>query len=218
MNHSGHVDPKRVLLSSFHRSSCVCTSVCRSDRRNSHQRQPVRRSPQQPAVRPYFSGNEQVQQGGYVCVRWGVLYGFVEQSASIIEAKGVSLGWHLFLWTIYLCLLTFMKLYRPLLLKVRPTEALTSHHYQCLCTKEIWILLMHFLGHRNKTLHTQVHQDTHTRYMGHTCIILACWYPGLHWHVIIDNSDVLEISAEVFVVFRGFFLFYRACSTFWKSC
>ncbi|KAF7692774.1 protein MMS22-like [Silurus meridionalis] len=39
--------------------------------------------------------------------------------------------------------------------KVRPTEALTSHPYQCVCTKEIWILLMHFLEHRSKILHTQ---------------------------------------------------------------
>ncbi|XP_060761858.1 protein MMS22-like isoform X2 [Neoarius graeffei] len=39
--------------------------------------------------------------------------------------------------------------------KVRPTEALMSHHYQCVCTKEIWILLIHFLEHRSKTLHTQ---------------------------------------------------------------
>ncbi|TSN21148.1 Protein MMS22-like [Bagarius yarrelli] len=39
--------------------------------------------------------------------------------------------------------------------KVRPTEALISHHYQCVCTKEIWILLIHFLEHRSKTLHTQ---------------------------------------------------------------
>ncbi|MCI4390597.1 hypothetical protein PGIGA_G00124370 [Pangasianodon gigas] len=39
--------------------------------------------------------------------------------------------------------------------KVRPTEALISHHYQCVCTKEIWILLIHLLEHRSKTLHTQ---------------------------------------------------------------
>ncbi|XP_062843616.1 protein MMS22-like [Trichomycterus rosablanca] len=39
--------------------------------------------------------------------------------------------------------------------RVRPTEALISHHYQCTCTKELWILLIHFLEHRSKTLHTQ---------------------------------------------------------------
>ncbi|XP_017351933.2 protein MMS22-like isoform X2 [Ictalurus punctatus] len=39
--------------------------------------------------------------------------------------------------------------------KVRPTEAVMSHHYQCVCTKEMWILLIHFLEHRSKTLHTQ---------------------------------------------------------------
>ncbi|KAF5896977.1 protein MMS22-like, partial [Clarias magur] len=43
--------------------------------------------------------------------------------------------------------------------KVRPTEALTSNHYQCLCTREIWILLIHFLEHRSKTLHTQSFWD-----------------------------------------------------------
>ncbi|XP_010863868.1 protein MMS22-like [Esox lucius] len=39
--------------------------------------------------------------------------------------------------------------------KVRPTEALTSHHYHCTCTKELWILLIHLLEHRSKVLHTQ---------------------------------------------------------------
>nr|XP_046256246.1 protein MMS22-like [Scatophagus argus]XP_046256247.1 protein MMS22-like [Scatophagus argus]XP_046256248.1 protein MMS22-like [Scatophagus argus] len=39
--------------------------------------------------------------------------------------------------------------------KVRPTEALSSHHYLCSCTKELWVQLMHLLEHRNKVLHTQ---------------------------------------------------------------
>ncbi|XP_007231008.3 protein MMS22-like [Astyanax mexicanus] len=39
--------------------------------------------------------------------------------------------------------------------KVRPTEALTSHHFYCICTKELWILLIHLLEHRSKTLHSQ---------------------------------------------------------------
>ncbi|KTG45812.1 hypothetical protein cypCar_00002340 [Cyprinus carpio] len=39
--------------------------------------------------------------------------------------------------------------------KVRPTETLNSHHYHCLCTKELWILLIHLLEHRSKTIHTQ---------------------------------------------------------------
>ncbi|KAL0984652.1 hypothetical protein UPYG_G00144740 [Umbra pygmaea] len=39
--------------------------------------------------------------------------------------------------------------------KVRPTEALTSHHYHCTCTKELWILLIQLLEHRSKVLHTQ---------------------------------------------------------------
>lgn len=50
----------------------------------------------------------------------------------------------------------------PVHLQVRPTEALSSHHYLCCCTKELWVLLMHLLEHRNKVLHTQV---THI----HTC-------------------------------------------------
>ncbi|KAL6108785.1 mms22l [Pungitius sinensis] len=39
--------------------------------------------------------------------------------------------------------------------KVRPTEALSSHHHLCSCTKELWVLLMHLLEHRHKVLHTQ---------------------------------------------------------------
>uniref|UniRef100_A0A672HQN3 Protein MMS22-like n=1 Tax=Salarias fasciatus TaxID=181472 RepID=A0A672HQN3_SALFA len=39
--------------------------------------------------------------------------------------------------------------------KVRPTEALSSHHYLCTCTKELWVLLMFLLEHRHKVLHTQ---------------------------------------------------------------
>ncbi|KAM4633337.1 protein MMS22-like [Polymixia lowei] len=39
--------------------------------------------------------------------------------------------------------------------KVRPTEALTSHHYPCTCTKELWILLIHLLECRSKVLHTK---------------------------------------------------------------
>ncbi|XP_056299717.1 protein MMS22-like [Pseudoliparis swirei] len=39
--------------------------------------------------------------------------------------------------------------------KVRPTEALSSHHHLCSCTKELWVLLMHLLEYRNKVLHMQ---------------------------------------------------------------
>ncbi|XP_069558209.1 protein MMS22-like [Brachyistius frenatus] len=39
--------------------------------------------------------------------------------------------------------------------KVRPTEALSSHHYLCTCTKELWVLLMYLLEYRKKVLHTQ---------------------------------------------------------------
>ncbi|KAJ8354044.1 hypothetical protein SKAU_G00216110 [Synaphobranchus kaupii] len=39
--------------------------------------------------------------------------------------------------------------------KVRPTEALTTHHYQCTCTKELWVLIRHLLEHRGRVLHTQ---------------------------------------------------------------
>ncbi|KAM6910134.1 protein MMS22-like [Xenentodon cancila] len=39
--------------------------------------------------------------------------------------------------------------------KVRPTEALSSSHYLCSCTKELWVLLMHLLEHRSKSQHTQ---------------------------------------------------------------
>uniref|UniRef100_A0A8C9TJ92 Protein MMS22-like n=1 Tax=Scleropages formosus TaxID=113540 RepID=A0A8C9TJ92_SCLFO len=39
--------------------------------------------------------------------------------------------------------------------KVRPTEALTTPHYHCTCTKELWVLLIHLLEHRSRVLHTQ---------------------------------------------------------------
>uniref|UniRef100_A0A8C6LQB8 Protein MMS22-like n=1 Tax=Nothobranchius furzeri TaxID=105023 RepID=A0A8C6LQB8_NOTFU len=39
--------------------------------------------------------------------------------------------------------------------KVRPTDALSSNHYSCLCTKELWVLLMHLLQHRSKVLRTE---------------------------------------------------------------
>ncbi|KAL6467435.1 hypothetical protein MHYP_G00231120 [Metynnis hypsauchen] len=39
--------------------------------------------------------------------------------------------------------------------KVRPTETLTSNHYYCACTKELWVLLIHLLEYRSKTQHTQ---------------------------------------------------------------
>uniref|UniRef100_A0A8D0HB23 Protein MMS22-like n=1 Tax=Sphenodon punctatus TaxID=8508 RepID=A0A8D0HB23_SPHPU len=34
--------------------------------------------------------------------------------------------------------------------KVRPSEALVSHHYPCACIKELWILLAQLLDHRKK--------------------------------------------------------------------
>uniref|UniRef100_A0A663EH66 Protein MMS22-like n=1 Tax=Aquila chrysaetos chrysaetos TaxID=223781 RepID=A0A663EH66_AQUCH len=40
-------------------------------------------------------------------------------------------------------------------IKVRPSEALTSHHYFCTCIKELWILLIQLLDHRNKGSHTE---------------------------------------------------------------
>ncbi|KAM6280262.1 protein MMS22-like isoform 2-T2 [Porphyrio hochstetteri] len=39
--------------------------------------------------------------------------------------------------------------------KVRPSEALATHHYPCTCIKELWILLIHLLDHRNKGSHTE---------------------------------------------------------------
>ncbi|XP_066035617.1 protein MMS22-like isoform X1 [Chamaea fasciata] len=39
--------------------------------------------------------------------------------------------------------------------KVRPSEALTSSHYPCTCIKELWILLLHLLDHRNKGSNTE---------------------------------------------------------------
>uniref|UniRef100_A0A673U4X8 Protein MMS22-like n=1 Tax=Suricata suricatta TaxID=37032 RepID=A0A673U4X8_SURSU len=34
--------------------------------------------------------------------------------------------------------------------KVRPSEALVSHHCPCSCVKELWVLLIHLLEHRSK--------------------------------------------------------------------
>ncbi|KAB0355789.1 hypothetical protein FD755_021730 [Muntiacus reevesi] len=34
--------------------------------------------------------------------------------------------------------------------KVRPSEALMSHHCSCPCIKELWVLLIHLLNHRSK--------------------------------------------------------------------
>ncbi|NXW71720.1 MMS22 protein, partial [Hirundo rustica] len=39
--------------------------------------------------------------------------------------------------------------------KVRPSEALTSSHYPCTCIKELWILLIQLLDHRNKGSNTE---------------------------------------------------------------
>ncbi|KAM9196159.1 protein MMS22-like [Mergus octosetaceus] len=40
-------------------------------------------------------------------------------------------------------------------MKVRPSEALTSHHYPCICIKELWILLIQLLDFRHKGSHTE---------------------------------------------------------------
>ncbi|XP_076851463.1 protein MMS22-like isoform X2 [Brachyhypopomus gauderio] len=39
--------------------------------------------------------------------------------------------------------------------KVRASEALSTTHYHCVCSKELWVLIIHLLDHRSKTLHTQ---------------------------------------------------------------
>ncbi|XP_041044792.1 protein MMS22-like isoform X2 [Carcharodon carcharias] len=39
--------------------------------------------------------------------------------------------------------------------KVRPSEVLTTFHYQCSCIKELWVLLIHLLDHRNKASQTE---------------------------------------------------------------
>ncbi|NXK97464.1 MMS22 protein, partial [Formicarius rufipectus] len=39
--------------------------------------------------------------------------------------------------------------------KVRPSEALTSHHYPCTCIKELWVLLIQLLEHRKKGSHAE---------------------------------------------------------------
>ena len=39
--------------------------------------------------------------------------------------------------------------------KVRPSEALMSHHCACPCIKELWILFIHLLDHRSKWSHSE---------------------------------------------------------------
>ncbi|XP_039212014.1 protein MMS22-like [Crotalus tigris] len=39
--------------------------------------------------------------------------------------------------------------------KVRLSEALITHHYTCICIKELWVLLIHLLDHRNKASLTE---------------------------------------------------------------
>ncbi|XP_078068762.1 protein MMS22-like isoform X3 [Mustelus asterias] len=39
--------------------------------------------------------------------------------------------------------------------KVRPSEVLTTCHYQCSCIKELWVLLIHLLDYRNKASQTE---------------------------------------------------------------
>ncbi|XP_067839942.1 protein MMS22-like [Heptranchias perlo] len=39
--------------------------------------------------------------------------------------------------------------------KVRPSEVLTTCHYQSSCIKELWVLLIHLLDHRNKASQTE---------------------------------------------------------------
>ncbi|XP_034264928.1 protein MMS22-like isoform X1 [Pantherophis guttatus] len=39
--------------------------------------------------------------------------------------------------------------------KVRLSEALITHHYTCTCIKELWVLLIHLLDHRNKASLTE---------------------------------------------------------------
>nr|XP_015210975.1 PREDICTED: protein MMS22-like isoform X2 [Lepisosteus oculatus] len=40
-------------------------------------------------------------------------------------------------------------------IKVRPTDALTSCHYYCSCTKELWVMIIHLLHHRSKVFHME---------------------------------------------------------------
>ncbi|XP_026998662.2 protein MMS22-like [Tachysurus fulvidraco] len=71
--------------------------------------------------------------------------------------------------------------------KVRPTEVSASHHYQCLCTKEIWILLIHFLEHRSKTLHTQT-------FWGYVNALLSSILKGAPSGVATHCKDVLGFT------------------------
>lgn len=58
--------------------------------------------------------------------------------------------------TACVCLESNQSQMSPADFQVRPTEAISSHHYLCSCTQELWVLLMHLIQHRNKVLHTRV--------------------------------------------------------------
>lgn len=60
----------------------------------------------------------------------------------------------------------------PVDFQVRPTEALSSHHYLCSCTQELWVLLMHLVEHRNKVLHRRVTQQRSLSF-AHHCVMLS---------------------------------------------
>lgn len=60
-----------------------------------------------------------------------------------------------------------------ILFQVRPSEALTSHHYPCTCIKELWILLIQLLDHRNKGSHTEVMEEYCYVYVCYICNIVA---------------------------------------------
>lgn len=62
----------------------------------------------------------------------------------------------------------------PVVFQVRPMEAISSHHYLCSCTQELWVMLMHLVEHRNKVLHTRVTTQLRSLFRSLSCYVTPC--------------------------------------------
>ncbi|XP_040284722.1 protein MMS22-like isoform X1 [Bufo bufo] len=102
--------------------------------------------------------------------------------------------------------------------KVRPSEALSSHIYPCLCIKEMWTLLIQLLDHRSKgsssesfwtllnTLLRHLLQGSSGTGAHPICTVVQCKDPlGFCWWLIshlsplylLDRSGIVEEQGEI---------------------
>ncbi|KAM4772027.1 protein MMS22-like [Rhinophrynus dorsalis] len=91
--------------------------------------------------------------------------------------------------------------------KVRPSEALCSHIYPCLCIKEMWILIVQLLDHRSKssssegfwnlinTLLRSLLQESSGGGIHHICNVVQAKDPlGLCWWLISHLSPLYQFD------------------------